>query len=121
MSEEPKPRTHSSRWVKGQSGNPSGRPKTIGHVRDLARAYTEAAIEKLAQVMNDPKTPKAVQIEAAKALLDRGHGRPEQAMHLTDDTTPRFSAIEYRIVEPPQPEHEADAVKLLSGEPEGTA
>jgi hypothetical protein len=30
----------STTFTKGKSGNPSGRPKEIGHVRDLARKHT---------------------------------------------------------------------------------
>jgi hypothetical protein len=36
-----------SKFQPGQSGNPGGRPKTIGAVRDLAREHSPAAIEAL--------------------------------------------------------------------------
>jgi hypothetical protein len=36
--------------VKGQSGNKAGRPKEVGHVRELARQHTEEAIETLVAV-----------------------------------------------------------------------
>jgi hypothetical protein len=60
----------------GQSGNPDGRPKDVGHVRTLAREYTEQAITALVDALADPKTAVA----AASALLDRGWGRPAQAL-----------------------------------------
>ena len=34
-------------FQKGRSGNPGGRPKEVGEVRDLARQYTPAAIAAL--------------------------------------------------------------------------
>src|SRR5262245_11097406 len=65
----------SSAWKPGQSGNPGGRPKEIGHVRDLARQYTPEAIETLATIMRNGKLD-ASRIAAAEALLDRAWGRP---------------------------------------------
>jgi hypothetical protein len=34
-------------WAKGQSGNPSGRPRILEAVRDIARESTTLAIETL--------------------------------------------------------------------------
>lgn len=69
-----------SLWQPGQSGNPSGRPKSDARVRDLARAQTEKAIETLTTLM-DCKDLK-VRALAAQALLDRGWGRPAQMIEL---------------------------------------
>jgi hypothetical protein len=60
----------------GKSGNPSGRPKDNGHVRALAREYTEQAIQALVDALADSRTAVA----AATALLDRGYGKPAQAL-----------------------------------------
>ena len=43
---------------------------------------TQDAIDTLAAVMRDGKAPAAARISAAVALLDRGHGRPSQAVEL---------------------------------------
>lgn len=70
----------------GTSGNPGGRPKTIGWVRDLAREQTEAAIDTLVQIAMGveskdsagnplPPHPSAARVAAAQALLDRGWGK----------------------------------------------
>lgn len=37
----------------------------------------------LVAVMSDPKAPPAARVSAAVAILDRGHGRPGQAVDLT--------------------------------------
>ena len=45
-----------TRFRKGQSANPGGRPKGYGNVRELAREYTEEAIEALVALMSDAQT-----------------------------------------------------------------
>lgn len=65
-----------AQWVKGESGNPGGRPREVANLRELARTRTAEALETLAQVMNDPTASASARVSAACALLDRGHGRP---------------------------------------------
>jgi hypothetical protein len=69
-----------SKWTKGMaSPNPAGRPKmpkTAKEVRDIARLHTPAAIETLARVMKNPKSPAPARVAAAAAILDRGWGKP---------------------------------------------
>ena len=62
-------------FAKGVSGNPGGRPKEIGHVRDLARQHTAAAIRTLVEIMESGKTDSA-RAAAASELLSRGWGKP---------------------------------------------
>lgn len=50
-----------------------------GHVRDLARAYTEVAIEELAKLMTRSKS-EATRLLAATTILERGWGKPAQAI-----------------------------------------
>jgi hypothetical protein len=70
-------------WKPGQSGNPGGRPKAVGHVRDLARLHTAEAIKVLAAIMKNSKASHAARVAAASALLDRAYGRPAQEIAVT--------------------------------------
>jgi hypothetical protein len=64
-------------FQKGVSGNPSGRSEDTHTISQLAKAYTEEAIEKLAEIMRTGKTEQT-QVRAAEALLDRGWGKAAQ-------------------------------------------
>lgn len=75
------------KFVKGQSGNPGGRPKADQSLRELARTHTADAITALVRVMTSKKSPAAAVVSAAIALLDRGHGRPMQSMEVNADLT----------------------------------
>ncbi len=73
------------RFAPGRSGNPTGRPKTIGHVRDLARAQTEDAITTLVRIMQDSEASPPARVAAARELLDRGWGKPSLPIGGADD------------------------------------
>jgi hypothetical protein len=73
----------STTFTKGKSGNPSGRPKEIGHVRDLARKHTSEAITVLVSIMNNEEEKAAARVAAAKELLERGYGRSQQEVDIT--------------------------------------
>ena len=53
------------------------RPKFVD-IRSYARKFTVEALETLAHVMRQPKSPPAARVMAANALLDRGWGKAAQ-------------------------------------------
>jgi hypothetical protein len=68
------------RLLPGQASiNPKGRKPHSHRVRSLARAYTQEAVEVLAEAMRNAPTADA-RIKAATALLDRGWGKPAQQL-----------------------------------------
>ena len=69
-----------AKFAKGESGNPGGRPKGLGEIREIARAHTDTAIGTLVEVMNATDASPSLRVAAASALLDRGWGRPEQSV-----------------------------------------
>ena len=97
---EPTKQVNGRMWQPGQSGNPNGRPKVLADVQNAARDYSTAAIETLARIMRSPKTPAAARISAACALLDRGYGKPSQAIEATNTN------VTYAISDRPMTEEE---------------
>jgi hypothetical protein len=71
-----------AKFCKGISGNPGGRPKVLADVQELARQYAPAAIVELARLALKAKNENA-RIAAIRELLDRGYGRPRQAMEFS--------------------------------------
>ncbi len=54
-------------------------------IKSLARSHTETAIRTLVGVMNQGDAPAAARVSAAQALLDRGWGKPLQAVEHSGD------------------------------------
>lgn len=73
-------------WVKGQSGNPGGRPKAEAEVVALARQASPKAIERLVKLVNSDD--ERVSIAAANSVLDRAFGKPTQMLAGDPDLPP---------------------------------
>lgn len=54
--------------------------KAPTEIKSLARSHTEKALAVLAGIMNEQSSPAAARVTAATALLDRGWGKPAQAI-----------------------------------------
>jgi hypothetical protein len=70
-----------STWVKGQSGNPSGRPKEdadVAEAKRLARVHGPTAIARLAELAKSED--ERVSVSACQAILDRAYGKPTQTV-----------------------------------------
>lgn len=65
-------------WVKGQSGNPGGRPKAEREVMDLARDASPRAMGRLIELVENEDA--RVSIQAANSVLDRAFGKPTQPL-----------------------------------------
>ena len=118
-------RTVKGCFVKGESGNPRGRPKATAERRLEARArrevyrqvsnvvvearrYAGLAVDTLVAIAKDGQTDNS-RLSAATELLNRGYGRPAQSLDLhlsTDAITKRLSdmtdaelaALEQRMI-----------------------
>jgi hypothetical protein len=67
----------------GQSGNPGGRPKELKQIQSLARVRSVTALEVLTQIATDASASASARVAAAIAILDRGWGKPAQAVQST--------------------------------------
>lgn len=86
-------------FIKGQSGNPGGRPKEDAEVRELARQYSSEALNRLLDWMR-ADNPKA-SVSACQAILDRAYGKPGQAVQHTGlDEGPIEHAVQVAYVGP---------------------
>jgi HEAT repeat protein len=67
-------------WVKGgKSPNPNGRSRIAQEVRELAQKHSAEAIKTLVELMTT-STDERIRLSAADSLLDRGIGKPTQAI-----------------------------------------
>ena len=83
---------NSKSWVKGQSGNPGGRPKMPEDLKRAMQGLAEDAIKVLREALSSDD--ERVRIMAAGHVLDRGYGKPIQAVDLTAKTDLGASHLE---------------------------
>ncbi|WP_315704569.1 MULTISPECIES: hypothetical protein [unclassified Bradyrhizobium] len=83
--------------------------KTLTDIRSLARSHTRSAILALAGVMRSKDASHAARVSAATALLDRGWGKPPQALQNGEDgALELIHRIERVIVCPEQGESDSE-------------
>jgi hypothetical protein len=95
----------------GRSGNPGGRPKRpqtiearkiIADVKAAARELTQDALDTLKAALTAPTAPWAARVAAATSILDRGWGKPGQAVEIGGEIGGGlkfdFSAPEWRNI-----------------------
>lgn len=85
-------RSDNGRFLPGVSGNPGGLPAGLAEVRQLARTYTELAINTLAEICQSSDRD-AARVAAASVLLDRGWGKAQATIEVTGATGGPFPAV----------------------------
>lgn len=87
------------------AGRPKGAVnKATASVREAAQAFTNDALSTLAEIMRSPEHPAAARVSAASAILDRGHGKPTQAVELDATVEATVSEIRRTVVDPRHPD-----------------
>ena len=61
-------------WLPGRSANPGGRPGVPDVIKATLRELSRRAVERLGELLDS--ADERIQLEAAKAILDRHLGRP---------------------------------------------
>src|ERR1700751_5920100 len=87
-----------TQWKKGVSGNPGGKPKGLGGLRDVARGHTKLAIGTLGELCGKAKN-ESVRRAAAADLLERRWGKPLQQVEVTRTPFDEMSTDELRALE----------------------
>lgn len=75
-------------------------PRAVTEIRSLARSYTRTAINVLVGVMRSKDATHTARVAAANAILDRGWGKPAQALETRDGAIELIHRIERVIVHP---------------------
>jgi hypothetical protein len=71
-------------------------PKAVTEIRSLARSHTRAALNVLVAVMRNTKATPPARVAAANAILDRGWGKPTQAIGNDENALELIHRIELR-------------------------
>lgn len=66
-------------FKKGQSGNPSGRRKVVGEIRELAMQEAPDAFQRIAKLVRSDD--ERVALAAAQTILDRAYGKAIQTVN----------------------------------------
>ncbi len=82
----------------GAGRKPGQKNKATAEIKPLAQKHAPEAIKKLIELMNDKETPAATQRAAANDILDRGYGKPAQAVMNEDGTKLFPDKIEVVVV-----------------------
>jgi hypothetical protein len=79
-------RNVATQFKKGQSGNPSGRARIVGEIRELARAHAGEAFKVVCELLQS--ADKRVRMVAAQEILNRAYGKPTQAVDVVHKREP---------------------------------
>lgn len=83
------------------AGRPRGAPnKSNATLRDIARGYTQEAIDALVSILSSEDEPAAARVSAANALLDRGYGKAATVINGDDEGGPVVTVIKLIGVAP---------------------
>ena len=80
------PAKKDTRFQRGQSGKPSGRPKRTKEEKDaleLIRKLAPKAADRLKEIVDDENASRVILLKAIEIIFDRTYGKPEAAVRVT--------------------------------------
>jgi len=78
-------------FVKGKNGNPGGRPREVGDLRELARQRTDKALNTLEEIMLDRKAPHSARAPRAARSWTAVTGVQRSSLSTPGRTARRWS------------------------------
>lgn len=91
-----------SRPGERRGGRRAGTPnKVTAALKDYAEPFTIEAIDGLVALARNPKTPAAARVAAWREVLDRGAGRPPQAISIEKKATIPPGGVTFHIQQQP--------------------
>lgn len=82
----------------GAGRKPGAVSKAKRDLAAMAKEHAEAALKTLTSIAQDTAAPAAARVSAATAILDRGYGRPAQAVQVTGKNGERLMPTMVQIV-----------------------
>ena len=90
----PAKRNKAGQFVKGVSGNPSGRKKIPEEVKKMLKESTTEAARLLIDTVNNENASLSYRLDAAKEILNRVYGKSIQPIDGDMDTTVQITLSE---------------------------
>lgn len=84
-------RDKKGRFIKGNKNG--GRPQLPEELKQAFRASSADALDVLKKILRDEHARDADRIRCAEIILDRGYGKPVQAVDLDTNTVPQVVFI----------------------------
>jgi hypothetical protein len=84
----------------GAGRKPGKVGKAKKELQNMAKDHAQEALETLRKIMTNDQEPAAARVSAANAILDRGYGKPQQAIVGDPDAPVAVQMITRRVVDP---------------------
>jgi len=108
-------RDAAGRFVPGQSGNTSGRPKVAPELRAAAQEVSIEGLDVLTGIMRDEKAPQNARINAVQAIWDRGFGKPDQQHRVSGQINFAHLLAEFSQLQAIEEAGEAEVLSVVDG------